>query len=275
MNNHHAADGSEVLEVAIDCVDCETQVRKIFREAPLAGLEQSVKELGILQPILVRRVGNRFVVIDGERRLRAARSAGLKSVRVLVARTELDKAQIIQHQLITNCQREGLSAIEKAKAIECLMAETGWTAAEVASKLGMSPAQVSKLTALLLLSEEIQEQVACGRLAPSTAYEIAKLPDSEHRARLAAEAVEGGLTREHVAGKARKPAGGDKPRAPRRQCRFVVPMGDGRSLTLSGVAWTPDVLLTSMQEFLGRLQRVCKPGLEMGEALNLLAERSP
>src|SRR5258708_3418886 len=110
-----------VQYVPIDRLICEPQVRERFDEESLAGLAQSIKESGILQPILVRREGSEFIVVEGERRVRAAPMAGLTEVPVLINDRELSEGEIIYRQFATNCQREHLTPIEKSKAIDRLM----------------------------------------------------------------------------------------------------------------------------------------------------------
>ena len=112
------------------------QPRKKFDEAKLVELANSIAQHGIVQPIIVRKVGERYSIIAGERRFRAARRAGLNEVPVIVR--EMDEQQVLEVSLIENLQRENLNALEEAAAIRTLMDEHDLTQDEVAKRLGKS-----------------------------------------------------------------------------------------------------------------------------------------
>lgn len=224
-----------VQEVAIEKIICRKQVRGVFDEDELTGLAQSIKEQGVLQPLLAHREGSSFVLDDGERRLRAARRVGLSTVPVIVDPRELNAAAVLQRQLVANCQRQDLSAMEKATSIEALMAQTGWCQAEVALKLGLSPGNVSRLLALLDLPEFIQDQVASGAVSASAAYQLSRVGDSATQSRLASE-VENGLSRDELAAKVRSPGRRKGSGGSKRQARYVARLGGGRTITFSGAA---------------------------------------
>lgn len=267
-----------IQEVAIDRLVCRPQVRESsgFADEEIAGLAQSIAESGgIHQPLLVRRDGDRLVVLDGQRRLRAARMAGLATVPVIIEERELSEGDVLHRQLVIDAQRVGLSAIERARAIRRLTAQTGWSDAQAAVKLGLSPAQVSKLLALLVLPEEVQRQVAAGRLAMSTAYELAKVPDSAERERLAADAVNGGLTRDGVVKRRKAAADNRTPAKPRRPAqrreRLVIPMNNGQSITVSGSNLSVESIVALLAELLDRIGRVSGEGRRLEEVVKAVA----
>lgn len=245
-----------VQQVSTEKLVCLPQVRSStgFSDEEIAGLAQSIREAGgILQPLLVRRDGDKLVVLDGERRLQAARKAGLATVPVLIEAQGLSDGVVLHRQLVIDAQRVGLSPIERAQAIQRLMSETGWPAATVAVKLGLSPASVSRLLALLVLPVDVQKHVASGRIAMSTAYGLAKISDSAQREKLTQAALGGGLTREALstATKALAAAGAPaKPRRPRpARERVVIPLGEGRVVSVSA----PTLSVESVSTWLGTL----------------------
>lgn len=263
-----------VQEVAIDKLVCRPQVRRHFGEEELAGLAQSIRENGILQPLLAHRKGTAFILDDGERRLRAAKKAGLATVPVIVDDRELCRAEVVQRQLVANCQRADLSPMEKASAIERLLSESRMSAAQAAVKLGMSPAQISKLLKLLELPADTQQQVAIGALAPSSAYEIARVSDEQQRLRLAEEAVNGGLTRTHISGKC-KAARSNGVRRRSRRChdQVLMPLGSGRSVMVRGAGITLDALVNWIEELLTKIRSASAGGVALADFIKSLPSK--
>lgn len=239
----------------------------------LIGLAQTIKETGVLQPLLLRRDGSEFVVVDGERRLKAARMAGLSHVPVIIDDRELSEAEVIHRQLVANCSREDLQPLEKAKAIQRLIAMTKGPAAQVAVKLGMSPGMVTKLLTLLKLPQSVQEQVASGNLAMTTAYALSQTPDADAQRELAVEAVRGGLSRETVVSRARgrKAKGSVKRHARKDRNRHVVlAIGEGCQVKAPAAA-TIQALAAFLSAFLERIAALNRMDMQLAEAVEALA----
>ncbi|MBX3357428.1 MAG: ParB/RepB/Spo0J family partition protein [Phycisphaeraceae bacterium] len=265
----------------VDALVCRPQVRQSsgYSDQEITGLARSIAESGgIHQPLLVRRDGDLLVVLDGERRLRAAKLAGLTTVPIIVEEQSLTEADVTHRQLVIDAQRVGLSPIERATSINRLMTETGWTAAQVAVKLGLSPASISKLLALLVLPPDVKEHLTAGRLAMSTAYEVAKVADSTERERLTAEAVNGHLSREAVVAKVRSASqakGGHMPRrrtaSPRE--RVVIPLGEGRSVIVSAPTLSIDAVVNWLTDLVERLRAVSADGTAMSDAVALVSSK--
>ncbi|WP_337177702.1 ParB/RepB/Spo0J family partition protein [Paludisphaera sp.] len=177
------------------------QPRKDFDPDALSRLAESLREKGQLQPIQVRwdATAEKFVVLMGERRWRAAREAGMKSLACVVRDAPLSDAEKLSLQLVENCLREDLAPVEQARAFRSLMDCEGLSADQLAGKLSISKASVIKALSLLSLPESVQGRVDSGDLPQSTAYEISKLEDPADQIRLATAAVEQGLTRADVA----------------------------------------------------------------------------
>ena len=265
----------EVLPLSM--IDCEAQVR-VVDEAGLAGLAKTLATTGLLQPILVRVAGERYVVVDGERRLLAAKRLGWDCIEAVVAVESLEDADRLVRQMVANCQREGLTPIETARGIEQLRTLTGCTSAEAATKLGFSSANVSKLLSLLTLPAEVQQKVHDRDLALTTAYEVAKTKDPERRAELIAEAVGGGLRREVAARRSRSGAKKRRGKAPGPAStlvirRAVVDLEDGRAVAIVGRNPTAKGLLLALEQA-AALLRTLDPTAEGAALLSALAEHS-
>ena len=152
------------------------QPRLEFDESALEELKDSVKEFGVLQPLLVRKVAeNRYELIAGERRLRAAKLAGLTEVPVEVR--EYNNEEIAQIALIENIQRENLNAMEEARAYDRLIKEFDLTQETVARKVGRSRSHIANFLRLLNLAEQVQAYVANGSLSMGQAKPLLALDD--------------------------------------------------------------------------------------------------
>ncbi len=138
------------------------QPRRSFDDTKIEELAGSVREKGIIQPLLVRRSGDGYELIAGERRLRAAVKAGLTEVPVIVRQATDNEA--LQLALIENVQREDLNPIEEGNAYQRLRDEFHWSQEEIAGKIGKSRPAIANSIRLLLLPKEVQQEVAQGRL---------------------------------------------------------------------------------------------------------------
>ncbi|MGD9689527.1 MAG: ParB/RepB/Spo0J family partition protein [Phycisphaerales bacterium] len=135
-------------------------------------LVESARLLGILQPIIARRINGRLVIIDGHRRHRAAVLAGLTHIPVIIREDEISDADVSRQQLGSFC-RQGLNAMDCSDAIHRLMSISGSTAKAVAREIGQSEGQVSKLLTLQLLADADKQRVRDGRLGMAAAYRLA------------------------------------------------------------------------------------------------------
>ena len=189
------------------------QPRTEFSEEALERLASSIRDKGQLSPIRVRWSDEleKWIIISGERRWRAARRAGLVEVECYFHEAELNSSEVLEQQLIENCLREDLQPIEEAQAFAALMKLNGWTGKEVAEALRVHPSRVSRALALLKLPEAIQEQVNIGEISARSAYEISKLPNADMQAVLAEKAAAGELSNNQAANAVRQRQGKQKP----------------------------------------------------------------
>jgi ParB family chromosome partitioning protein len=163
------------------------QPRKTFQDESIQELAASIKEHGVIQPIIVRSVLRGYEIIAGERRWRAAQLCQLKTIPCVV-RTYSDQ-QVMEIALIENLQREDLNAIEVAMAYENLMKQFSLTQEELAAKVGKSRSHVANFLRLLQLPQEIKENVSRGTLSMGHARAIAGLKDKKEQKEIAGLAV--------------------------------------------------------------------------------------
>jgi ParB family chromosome partitioning protein len=160
--------------------------------ARLAELTASVRETGIVQPILVRRRGERFQIIAGERRFRAAQAAGLATVPVTVR--EVADEHMLEIALVENIQREELNAIEEAQAFQRLQDEFSLTQEEIARRVGRDRTTVANTLRLLRLPRELREMVATSRLDAGHGRALLALERADDQVALGREAARRGLS---------------------------------------------------------------------------------
>lgn len=208
---------NSIQEIAVDELDPNPeQPRRTFDEESIAQLADSIREQGVLQPLLVVVSGNgRYRIIAGERRYRASRQAGLQTVPCIVR--DLDITRQMEIALIENLQREDLNPMEAARGIRALMQQCGYTQEKVSARLGKSRPAVANMLRLLTLPDEVTEMVRDGLLTAGHARVLAGMEKEEDQTRLAARAVDEGLNvRQLEALAASLKAGGKKkPKPPR------------------------------------------------------------
>lgn len=168
------------------------QARQNFDQERLRDLAQSIKNHGVVQPIVVRKNGDRFTLIAGERRWRAAALAGLVTIPAIVR--DAPERDILELTLIENIQREDLNPIEAAEAFARLANEAGLTHEQIAERTGKDRATVTNLLRLLRLPKEIRDKVASGELSTGHARALLALPTESAQKALAARILAQGLS---------------------------------------------------------------------------------
>ena len=186
--------GARVLE--IDIVDLEPnthQPRARFDPDAVQELADSIKEKGVIQPVVVRRYGSGYQLIAGERRLRAARQAGLETVPAILVDVGTDQ-EMMEISLIENVQREDLNPIEEARAYRALMESCFLTQEEVAQKVGKNRSTVTNTLRLLHLTEEVRNALQDGQISMGHARALLGLADDRLQANLCRKIVTEGLS---------------------------------------------------------------------------------
>lgn len=183
----------EILkEIKISDIDQNiNQPRKFFDEQSLAELADSIKQHGVISPIIVKSNGARYQLVAGERRWRAARLAGLKMIPAIIK--DSDEAQSMEIALVENLQRENLNSIEEAEGIRQLMEFMGFTQEQVAQKLGKSRSAVANALRLLTLPDEFKKMILKDELTPGHARALLAIDDDKSRATIAKKTIEAGL----------------------------------------------------------------------------------
>jgi ParB family transcriptional regulator, chromosome partitioning protein len=201
------------------------QPRHEFRPEELQELAASIREHGVLQPILVRRVGEgAFELVAGERRWRACQSIERKTIPAVVR--EADDTQMLEFALIENVQRENLNSIEVARGYAALMDRLGLTQQEAAHRLGKSRSGVANTLRLLELPRDLQDLVSRGTLSAGHARALLALPDVEAQRALARRVQDERLSVREVESAARSTAVGTPARAPRESDPHLGALAD-------------------------------------------------
>lgn len=171
-------DGAKVQELDINLIKANpNQPRREFAAEALDAMQKSIKEYGVLQPVLVRKTAKGYELIAGERRFRAAAQAGLKTIPALIR--EYNNVQMSEVALIENIQRENLNAIEEATAYQQLLSDYGLTQELLSRKIGRSRSHIANFLRLLKLSEHVQELLIQGSISMGQARPLLGLEEAD------------------------------------------------------------------------------------------------
>lgn len=253
----------QIQYLPIEKIAVEGNVREAFSDESLNGLAMSMKAVGQLQPIRVRKVGEKFLIVDGERRYRAAQKLELSVLAAIVEVKPLEEADVVQRMLISNVQRDDLQPLEKAKGLKRLMDVSAWSASEAANRLGMSNASISRLLALLELPVEIQAKVASGEIPASAAVQLAKVSDAGKQAELAQQVASGKLTRDALVGMRKATERQESKPTTKAVSRVTAMLGVNKSVTVAGQSLTLDDFIAMLEECLAKARQGRTKGLAL------------
>jgi len=245
----------QLKQIPIANVSVAPQVRDgLGDEEAMLGLIASMESVGLQQPIRVKNAEGAIVVVDGHRRLEAARRLGWTMIPAIQEAADLDTAATLLRQLVANVQRLDLTDSERGRAFLQLMHESGWTAAETSRRTGVSQSMISRLTAVVT-DPQVAELVSEGRLPGSTGYALVRVRDSNERSQLIKEALEGRLTRDGVVARAKSLKKTKRERKERSApCGRVVLRMDGqRTVTVVGPGLNVESLTTCLGELFSQL----------------------
>ena len=208
--------GGGYREIAISSVVPNShQPRTHFEEEPLDALADSIGRIGVLQPILVRQVDtDRFELVAGERRWRAAKRAGLQTIPALIR--DVEGRESLEEALVENLHREDLNPLEEAAAFVQLQQDFGLTQQAVANRVGRSRAAVTNATRLLQLPGEVQELVVSRQISAGHGRALLTIADPAKQARLARRVVSEGWSVRQLENHVRPPASEAQPSRPSR-----------------------------------------------------------
>jgi ParB family transcriptional regulator, chromosome partitioning protein len=192
LSEHHVDDvleGEIIDEIQLSEIRPNPfQPRRIFDEDKINELAQSIKEHGVFQPIILKKVKQGYIIVSGERRFRAAQKVGLKSIPSIVRQYE--ESKVAEIALAENLQRENLTPIEEAEAYKIVMNNLHLTQAELASKIGKSRSHVTNTLGLLNLPQEVQQMLLASQISMGHARALSKLENDKKIIKLALSIVE-------------------------------------------------------------------------------------
>lgn len=194
LSDRPAAMSEEMVEIDIDLIEPNSfQPRTNFNEEKLEELAQSIRSNGVIQPLLVRRIGDeRYQLVAGERRWRAAQRAGLLKVPCVVK--EIPEDKMLELALVENIQRQELNAIEEAQAYKRLIETLGFTQEMVAQRVGRDRTFITNYLRLLRLPEDIQELVEIEKISTGHARALLGIDDPDIQRKLAKNVMDKGLS---------------------------------------------------------------------------------
>ncbi len=193
QNSNNYESNENVVMLPVDEIDTNiNQPRKNFDQKALADLSASIKVHGVVQPIIVVKIGERYMIIAGERRYRATKLAGLNTIPAIVK--NYTESQIAEVSLLENLQREDLNPMECARAMKKLMTDYGWTQEKVADRLGKSRPVVANTIRLLNLEPEVISMIEQGKISAGHARSLVAVVDRNAQIKLAKQVCEKKLT---------------------------------------------------------------------------------
>lgn len=199
------AEASAQAELPVDAIDPNPeQPRRLFEPAELERLSESIRLHGVLQPVVVRRAGERYELVVGERRWRAARAAGLATIPAVVA--DVAPAARLEVALVENVQRRDLNPIELALAFQGL-SDAGATQDQIGERVGLDRSSVANHLRLLELSRDLQQDLESGRISMGHAKALLQIPNPERRRHVRDRIVAEGMSVRQAEAMAREAAG--------------------------------------------------------------------
>ncbi len=206
-------EGEKVYNIELDLIEANpNQPRKYFGEKQQRELEDSIRVQGVISPIILVKRDDKYMIVAGERRYRAAKAVGLNTIPAMVK--QIDERMIREISLIENLQRENLNAIEEAEAVQELMKLNGYTQEQLANRIGKARSSVANIVRLLSLEDEVKSLVAQDRLSAGHARALIPITDRETQIDFAYQAADGEMSVRELEVKVRYYLNPDK--APRK-----------------------------------------------------------
>jgi len=242
--------------------------RKEFDETELWGLGRNMMAHGQLVPVILHLSEAAKILLDGERRLRAALLVGMTHLNAVVLPSKPSETTLRLLQMSLEVHKASWTPMERSNQLFKIKQENGWSVGELADKLYMKQSVVSRSLANLRLAPELQELLQSGRLNGEHAYQLSQEPDHDKQRALAQETV--GLSRDQVRLKLRKKGGGEQPKV--RRAVFVL--SSGMSITVQGKEITLDDTIESLSQTVRELKRAQAQGLNAETAQRVFRDRA-
>jgi ParB family chromosome partitioning protein len=263
----------QILQIPIDAITWPEQERKSFPEDGIAELGETIQNHGILAPIVVRRKGDRYEGICGQRRWLGGKRIGLKDVPAIVHDNIKSEAEVVEIRLIENTARQHLAPLEQADGLAHLMEIANLSASDAAKRVGMNPAAVTKALSLRQLPDWIREKISAGVISAGAGYELARIKDPEVQAELAKQVASGALSRDRLVAMVKARKRGAKKARP-SGARVTATLDSNRSITLSGNGMdSVEVLIQWLEELLIKARKARPQNLALATFLHILRDQ--
>jgi ParB/RepB/Spo0J family partition protein len=263
-----------IEKIPIKAITWPEQERKHFGAEELAELAATIKERGVLQPIGVYRSGEGYIGLWGARRYQAAELAGLDSVPGVICEKPASDAEAIEIRLIENLQRQNYLPGEQAMGLAELMKAGNLNVSQVAKRVGMKPAAVTKSLALVGLPESIRQKIDAGLISAAAGYELARVEDAELQADFAEQVAGGTLNRDALAGRIKGIKRGGCSSAASHS-RVTAMLDGGRRVTIAGSGiGSLDGVIQCLEELLAKARKVRSQNLALGTFIKMLKDQA-
>jgi ParB family transcriptional regulator, chromosome partitioning protein len=259
----------QVEKIKVSTIERDPQQpRKLFDEAELMALAENLKSVGQQVPVIVYGVDGKFILLDGERRWRAAKLAGIDSLSAMILANRPSVTELAILQASIDVQRVSLSLMERSNVLARIRDENGWPVGELAERLSMKQPLVTKLLSYQKLAPGIQNLLHTGGLDGEKAYLISQEPDYEKQLALVKESA--GMSREQVRAKLRQKPAAEQPRV--KRAMFVL--ASGMSVTVQGIDATLEGVIESLSETIRELKRGLSQGLDVNTAQRVMRDKA-
>lgn len=249
--------------LSIKQIKVQRNVRKTFDEKSLDQLRRSMREHGLLEPIRVQAADENYILITGESRLRCAQSLGWETISAVIVAEPVAEAAVLEQQLVENIARADLPPLEKAHGIRDLIALTKYNASQVAARLALSNADVTRSLALLTLPDSIQEMIKSGSLSASVGYELSRIDDAAKQLEAATKSANGMLTRDELVGQLKSAKRTKSEPTTKASSRVTAMLGINKSVTVAGQSLTLDDFIAMLEECLAKARQSRTKGLAL------------
>jgi ParB/RepB/Spo0J family partition protein len=247
--------------------------RRYIEKGSLEDLACTIRVHGILEAIGVKPEGDHYIGLWGQRRWLAAEIAGLETVPAVVCAKSMTEAEAREIRLIENVARESLQPLEAATGLAQLMQAGGLSASEVAKRVGLNAAVVSKSLALLSLPGPLRALIDSGAISAASGYVLSQINDPQLQSELAQDVAAGRLSRDALAGKIKASRKGTTGAANARS-RMSAKLTGGRMVSVCGSNLSVDSVIAALEELLGRCRSARTKGLGLGTLIKVLADEA-